>query len=203
MRTTIQQLSNTQFIFSGSDQKMMYEIFNNAKRPFYASTKNLNLQRIDKKLYAAFITKHFINNNFKINDASINLILNFTDCHTYYTQVLCHDLFAINNKTINEELVLSTIKKIFTENEGVYYQYRSLLTAIQWKLLIALAKQEKVFMPYSKDFINLYKLGTPASVKRSLESLLSKNLVYYNNTIEKPYYEVQDKFLKLWIRDKY
>jgi len=203
LRTTIQQLKNTQFIFLGSDQRMMLQIFNDAKRPFYASVKNLNLQRIDFNTYATYIKRQFNNYNYKIETEDIKLILQYTDCHTYFTQVLCHDIFAQRIKKINTTLILKTLKSILSQNDGVYYQYRSLLTSSQWKLLIAVSKEERVFMPYGKDFINTHQLSTPASVKRSLLSLISKDLVYYNNAIEKPYYETQDKFLRLWLQDKY
>ena len=203
LRTTIQQLKNIQFIFLGSNQRMMHEIFNNAKRPFYASVKNLNLQRINSSIYKAYIKRQFNNYNYKIENEDIERILHYTDRHTYFTQVLCHDIFAQRVKNITTKLILKTVKSILLQNEGVYYQYRSLLTSSQWKLLIAVSKEEKVFMPYGKDFINLHKLSTPASVKRSLLSLIIKDLVHYNNAIEKPYYETQDKFLRLWLQDKY
>ena len=45
LRTTIQRLKNINFIFCGSNQKMIHHIFNNSKRPFYASTKNIHLQK--------------------------------------------------------------------------------------------------------------------------------------------------------------
>ncbi len=49
LRTYIQQLQNTSFIFCGSNQKMMHEIFNSAKRPFFASCTNMSLDPIDEK----------------------------------------------------------------------------------------------------------------------------------------------------------
>ncbi|MEE9348822.1 MAG: ATP-binding protein [Flavobacteriaceae bacterium] len=203
LRTVIQQLKNTQFVFTGSDQSMMHEIFNNAKRPFYASVKNLNLKRIPLNIYGDYIKRQFNNNKYTIAKDAIDSILHFTDAHTYYTQILCHDIYAQRVKKITNALVIETINGILKENEGVYYQYRNLLTKTQWKLLIAVSKQEKVFMPYGKEFINTHQLGTPASVRRSLESLVTKDLVYHNSSVEKSYFETQDKFLLLWIKDKY
>jgi hypothetical protein len=200
LRTIIQQMKNVNFIFCGSNQKMMHHIFNSAKRPFYASTKNINLQKIDSGIYAAFIKAQFEKHKYKPDQDSIDLIIDLTDCHTYYTQRLCNELFAQNRKIIKREEVLNTLREILKENEGVYYQYRSLLTPPQWNLLKAIATEGKIAQPYSQKFIYAYQLGTPANVKRSIEALLEKEMIYYNAALDKPYYEVYDKFLMRWLQ---
>ncbi|MDR1631560.1 MAG: AAA family ATPase, partial [Dysgonamonadaceae bacterium] len=48
LRSYIQFLPNVKFIFSGSRQHLMSEIFLSAKRPFYQSTQILSLTTIDK-----------------------------------------------------------------------------------------------------------------------------------------------------------
>jgi len=202
LRTVIQQLKNVNFIFCGSDQKMMYELFNSAKRPFYASTKSIHLKKIDRTIYAQFIKSLFVKRKYKINDSAIESILDYTDTHTYYTQFLCHQLYQNKNKNITPEIVTNTLYQILTENEGTYFQYRNLLTPAQWQFLKAVAKEEKVEQPYSKKFINTHHLGTPALVKRIIESLLLKEMIYYNMMSGKPYYEVYDKFLMHWLKNK-
>ena len=86
------------------------------------------------------------------------------------------------------------------EREAIFFQYRNLLTAKQWQLLRAIAKEDKVFQPYTKSFIGRYNLGSSAIVKRSLEALLQKEMVYKNTSIEQPYYAIYDKFLLRWLQ---
>ena len=202
LRTVIQTLKNVNFIFCGSNHKMMQEIFNNAKRPFYASTKNVNLQRIDRTEYGKFIKSHFRKNKRIIDETAIELILDLTDCHTYYTQRLCHEVFELEEEKIESENVWKSLNKILTDNENIYFQYRNLITANQWKLLQAISVEEKVYQPFNKSFVNSHELGTPAIVKRSLEALVAKEMVYYHSGIEKPYYEVYEKFLMRWMQFK-
>lgn len=202
LRTVIQSLKNINFIFCGSNQKMMQEIFNNIKRPFYASTKNVNLQRIDRKEYSKFIKGHFNKNKIEIDNQAVDLILDLTDCHTYYTQRLCHEVFETREQKIETETVWDTMHKVLTDNENIYFQYRNLITANQWKLLKAISVEERVYQPFKKEFMNSHKLGTPAIVKRSLEALVEKEMVYYWAGLEKPYYEVYDKFLMRWMQYK-
>jgi uncharacterized protein len=200
LRTAIQPLKHINFIFCGSNQHLMHQIFNNGKRPFYASTKNINLQKIDPKLYGAFIKKHFELHKFKINQESIDLILELTYGHTYYTQLLCHELFAGGATVIKKSNILLALGVILMDNQGTYFQYRNLLTAAQWNLLKALAKEGKVSQPYSQNFIYNYRLGNAAGVKRSLESLLEKEMIYHNISEPLAYYEVHDKFLLRWLQ---
>lgn len=203
LRTAIQQLKHVNFIFCGSNQHLMHELFNNTKRPFYASTKTIHLKKIDPKLYFNFIKLHFNTNKFKITDDAINLILELSCSHTYYTQYLCHQLFIYNTKTINEQVVIFILNKIIIEQESVFFQYRNLLTPAQWQLLKAIGKEEKVEQPYSKHFINSYNFGTSAIVKRGIESLLQKEMIYYDISAKKPYYEVYDKFLMRWLQRRH
>ena len=64
-----------------------------------------------------------------------------------------------------------------------------------------MAKAEQVHHSQSKKFIQTFKLGTPALVKRGLDALLEKQLIFFNSSVEEPYYEVYNKFLMRWIQD--
>jgi hypothetical protein len=200
LRTAMQSLKNVTFIFCGSNQAMMQQIFNSAKRPFYASCSSINLQRIPEKEYAGFIRETFAGYGFKISEEVTGEILAFTKLHTYYTQCLCHELFNNGAKNILPAHLQAAKLKLIQEREGSFFQYRSLLTATQWQLLKAVAKEETVTRPYAKEFIGRYHLGSAAIVKRSLESLQQKEMIYYNSSIEVPNYAVYDKFLMRWLQ---
>ncbi|MFN8229723.1 MAG: ATP-binding protein [Bacteroidia bacterium] len=202
LRTHIQTLKNTNFIFCGSNQKMMNEIFNSAKRPFFASCSNLHLDFITEDKYAAFIEKIFINSKRKITKESIQYILNFTCCHTFYTQFFCNYLYSINKKSIHLTDVKQVTIEILKLNENTFFQYRNLLTTSQWQLLSAISKEEKLFKAHSKNFIQKYNLGTSSMVTRGIEALLEKEMIFYNSTIEAPYYQTYDKFLMRWMQNK-
>lgn len=201
LRTCIQTLKNVQFIFCGSHLHLMSEIFNSAKRPFFASCSNLFLHKIDENIYASFIRQLFEKQNYTIEEEAIELILELTDLHTYYVQKVCHELYAMRTKKIKVKQVHDCIQQILLENEMVFFQYRSLLSSNQWDLLKSIALEEKVSQPYSNAFIKKYNLSV-TGVKRALVSLLEKDMVFYQSGQEFPYYEVQDKFLRLWLQYK-
>lgn len=202
LRTVIQSLKNVRFVFLGSDRNMMLQIFNNAKRPFYASTKNLYIDKINGNEYALFIKKLFKKNNISIEKEIVYRILEITHAHTYFTQRLCNEIYANAIKKVDEIMVTTALNTILLENESVYFQYRNMLTSNQWKVLKAISMEEKIEKPYAKKFLIKYKLGSSSMVKRTLDSLINKNLVYHDVVKEKTHYEVQDKFLMRWLQYK-
>ena len=181
----------------------MHEIFNTAKRPFFASCSNLHLDFIDYKLYADFIARMFKKHSVKITPEAIDFILEFTDCHTFYTQYLCNYLFATNIKTIGLKEVQLIALEVLKLNEPTYFQYRNLITTAQWNLLQAIAKEYKLYQAHSKTFIGKYNLGTSSMISRGLNSLLDKELIYYNSSVPQPYYQVYDKFMMRWMQHKF
>ena len=199
LRTQIQQLKNTNFIFCGSHQKMMHELFDNAKRPFFASCSNLHLESIPRDKYQVFIRKMFKKSKREIDEETLDFICTWTMRHTYYTQYFCNFLYASPHKKIDVKIAQKTALEILTIHENTFFQYRNLLTTPQWNTLKAVAKEEQLFQPTAKSFIQEHKLGTPSTVNRSIQSLLEKEMILYNSAGEEPYYEVYDKFLLRWL----
>jgi len=199
LRTIIQSLKNITFIFSGSHKHLLSEIFNSSKRPFFASTQSLYLDAIPEQEYSKFINRIFNNRKRKIDKQAIDFILNWTKRHTYYTQALCNKVYAQGSENVTIKNVYQACDSLLEEQENIFFQYRNLLTSQQWKLLKAVAKENRVYQPTGINFVSTYKLGNPASVKRSLEALVSKEMVYRKITHETSYYQVYDCFLSRWL----
>src|SRR5690554_31039 len=178
---------------------MMHEIFNSVKRPFFASCTPMNLEYIAEDEYSKFIRKMFENSNREIDDETLNFICTWTMRHTFYTQYFCNFIYASKHKNIKLENVKRIAYTILKTHESTFYQFRNLLTTPQWKTLSAIAKEERLHQPTATSFIQKYRLGTPSTVSRSIHSLLEKEMILHNTSVEKPYYEVYDKFLLRWL----
>lgn len=200
LRTYIQNLKHTHFIFCGSNQKMMHEIFSNAKKPFFASCISMNLNPIDENKYASFIQRIFRKDKRTINDESVSFILDWTGRHTFYTQFFCNYLFSLKIKDIHLSDVHEAAAEILIRHQDTFYQYKNLVTAAQWNLLSAIASETKLTKAHSKEFIKKYHLGTSSLVTRGIEALLHKQLIFQNVSVGKPYFEVYDKFLMRWLQ---
>lgn len=199
LRSYIQQLKNIQFIFSGSNKHMMAELFNNASRPFFSSTQVMYLNPISEEKYGSFIKKRFTLAGKEIEDDAIDFILKWTKLHTYYTQVICNNTFSLPQTKITEETVRFVCNNLLSSQQASYIQYRQLLSPVQWQLLIAIAKEGRVYQPQSKSFIQKHKIGTPANSKRALDALLEKEMIYREDEVHTFSYQVYDVFLSRWL----
>ncbi|MFA5045097.1 MAG: ATP-binding protein [Paludibacter sp.] len=203
LRTIIQTLHNVQFIFSGSNQHLMLEIFSSAKRPFFSSTQSMSLSEIPPDVYTDFIFRHFTENKKEITNETVEFILDWTFNHTYYTQFLCNNLFASGSRKPDIPLTKSVCAEILEAEQANFLQYRNLLTSFQWRLLIAIAKEEKLFQPQSKQFIQKYKLGAASTVKKAIDSLIDKEMVFVHIEKDESYYRIYDVFLMRWLQRTY
>lgn len=203
LRTYIQRLHNVRFIFCGSKKHMMADIFSNPQRPFFASTQFVGLDAIPTENYAHYIRKSFSDHDRQIDDEVVDFILQWTRRHTYYTQRVCHDLFALNLPHVTMADATQCCSRLLTLNEPYFLQYKQLLTSGQWNFLIALAKEQEVEQPYAHAFLSRYNLGSTSVARRQLQTLIDKDLIFQETTKERSYYSVADLFLLRWLAREY
>lgn len=203
LRSKIQELNNLFFIFSGSSQHLMKDLFANPQRPFFRSTHLLKLEKLNKTTYKNFIIKMFSKYNKEIEGQCAEKILEWAEIHTFYVQQLCNRIFSSTVKKVTEESWKEQAYYLLKEQEPIFFSYRSMLTRGQWSLLKAIAREHKVYHPSSKDFLSKHHLSTSASVLRSLSSLTEYDLIYSDfDENGKVYYDVYDVYFKRWIQDK-
>ncbi len=199
LRTYIQQCHNLTFIFCGSKKHMMADIFTNEKKPFYNSTTFVSLGKISEASYSTFIHRLLAERQRSITDEALQFILNWTRRHTYYTQQLCHSIFANGS----EEIAISDVKRaceeLMKQGETVYLQYRQMLTDKQWDYLIAIAKEGSVQQITASEFLSTYKIGSPSASRRLADALVEKGLLNDEVTISNTSYSLSDVFLSHWM----
>jgi hypothetical protein len=203
LRSCIQHLKNVRFIFCGSRKDMMTNIFSNAKRPFFASTQYLALDKIDAEVYASFIEKLFAENGIAIEEKAIDFILTWTKCYTFFTQSVCNMAYQMANKVVTVDSAKAACVELLKRNEPVFFQYRQLLTPSQWNFLIAVSKEGEVKQLTAKKFINQYDIGTPSDARRVSKSLIDKELLLEIQTKQATVYQVYDLFLSRWLESEY
>ena len=92
LRVIIQNHKNINYIFLGSQESMMRDIFEKKKSPFYHFGILFPLQKIDNKHFKAFLINRLANVT-KSAEYISESILQFTDGHPYYTQQLAFIVF--------------------------------------------------------------------------------------------------------------
>ena len=195
LRSNIQHLNNVKFIFSGSQQHLLTEMFNSVSRPFYQSADYLKLERIDKNIYAEFIKRKFTETKKEICKNDILEVLDYLDTYTFYVQNFFNKLWQNSNNKVSEEAIEALKGTIIDDHNFIYSNLHNLLTKAQYKVLRAIAKEQAVLQPTALEFIRKYNLGTASTVSSVIKVLIEKELLYYENET----YKVYDLFMSKWL----
>ena len=196
LRSYIQFLPSVYFIFAGSKQHMMTDMFLSAKRPFYQSSQIVNLPLIGIQEYHAFANRWMKEKNLQIDEENFAYIYNKVDGQTWYVQDILNRLYQ-NGKEITIPEIDAVVAELVNEQEVAFINYYESLTDNQAALLSAIAKEGAVASVLSQEFISKYGLPATSSVSLALKSLLGREFVYkYNGS-----YVVYDRFLGIWLRE--
>lgn len=199
LRTYIQPLTNVQFIFSGSRRHLISEMFTDENSPFYESAALYSLEKISRPVYAEFIARQFASQDKSISEEAVEFILDWTRCHTFYTQFLCNRVFQATKKKADLVDVRLAADTILKENNDTFLERRNLLTTKQWDYLIAVAKEGELTGPTSASFLHRYNLGAPSTISRLLSSLIEKELILETKTPSGSVYSVYNVFFSRWL----
>ncbi len=195
LRSFIQFAPTAQFIFSGSRQHVMQEMFQSASRPFYQSTQPLLLDCIDTKEYYLFAQSFFTSNEIILPEDVFNNIYQQFHGHTWYIQSVLNRLYSFS-KNVDNELVNVALKEIIEESTYTYQQLMAAYSVNNVNLLKAIAKEGTVTEITASSFILKYKLGAASSVKTSVKKLIERELVYKSQNG----YQVYDQFMAIWLQ---
>ncbi len=188
-RSIIQEQDRVTYIFSGSQVGMLKEMFESGNRPFFKSTKVMELDKIPKKDFKNYIIETFKKTDMDVNKTLIDDILDLTGGHPMRTKELLFELW--NRKRSDDSIEdLDSLLDVLIEND-VYIEeiWSDITSAIQRRTMEALASSEK---PYSHETIEEYQLKGSSHVQRAIKSLERRGIVYQG--------EIVDPFLKEWIK---
>ena len=197
LRSYIQFLPNVNFIFAGSKQHVMQEMFTSSKRPFYQSTQLLTIGTVNRDEYADFAMAHFAKNNLQLPREVFDAIYDKFDGHTWYIQNLLNRLYGYN-RDVEMASITYAMEQIVAEQS---YSYADLLKAYpagHVRLLKAIAQEGCVKEVLAGNFISKHKLRAASSVSSALKKLVANELVYQTTDG----YIIYDRFMGKWLRNQ-
>lgn len=195
LRSYIQFLPNVNFIFAGSKQHVMQEMFTSSKQPFYMSTQLLAIDTINREEYAKFAISHFAKNHIKLGADVFNAIYDKFDGHTWFVQAILNRLYGYN-RDVTQELVTYAIEQILSDMSYSYAELMRSYSAGAIRLMKAIAQEGCVKEIMAGDFIEKHKLRAASSVSSSLKKLIDKEMVYQTPNG----YIIYNRFLNEWLK---
>ena len=196
LRSYIQFAQHVHFIFSGSKQHLMAEIFGSPKHPFYQSTEMMGLKPLKCDIYYNFCQSFFKQKGGDLSKEIFEHIYQRFDGHTWYIQCIMNRLYESESQVENMSQVNAALLSILEGREPQYESMTQFFTENQFALLKAIAKDGIVAQPTAGKFIKGHKLSGASSVKAALKILEDKELVYRTNDG----YLIYDRFMDLWLK---
>ena len=201
LRSHIQHLSKATFIFAGSEQTLLQEMFISSKRPFYQSAEIMNLEPIKENTYIEFVRNMFRDYNKEVDEDAVHKIYRLFGGTTFYLQRTMNGAFAdtAERTKCDEAIILRSLKSMLAANEVIYREILSNISVSQKSALYAIAQDKIVKNPTGSAFIKKYSLVSSSSVQSAILKLIKSGLL--TKTAEG--YIVSDPLLRIFINRIY
>ncbi len=196
IRHAVERSKAITYIFSGSNRHLLQDMFSKSNRPLYRLCTVITIDRIEAGEYMEFINKAAeIKWGVQLSDDVHNTILKLTERHSSYINVLCNELWLKEKPPADHKTVESVWASYVLRHKGIIVSDIISLALNQKKIVRELSFQPEE-APYSASFSIRLQIST-ASVRRALETLLLKDIVYQN---EELLYSVLDPAISYYFR---
>lgn len=197
LRAVWQRHQHCTYALYGSKQHMMTDLFENKSMPFYKFGEILFLEKISNEHWKKYIGRKFGKSGKKIAPKLAAKIAQLVDNHPYFVQQLANTVWLHTENECTEPEVQSGLDHLLTQYDMFFSREVDMLSNLQLNLLKAIAWGEDRLT--SKSTIKKYKLSSSASVIRSREALVQKEVIdTFNHRIE-----ILDPLFRIWIRSTY
>ncbi len=197
MRSSFQRHSNISYIFSGSKQSMMEDIFASSRSPFYEFAVKMSLSVISKNELSNFIKEKFTFYQFPIKDHTIHNILQKSDCQPHYTQFFASVVFDLVSNGYDqdaEDFSETWLNKVMLAQIDIFQDIYDQLTNSQRSALQAISKITEIGI-YSDEARKKYRLPVSSTLNEALKALQKKSLIYKTGNN----YKLSNPVLREWL----
>ena len=200
LRTKIQHLKNTQFIFAGSERHLLEGIFNDPVRPFYNSVVFMHLRPIDRAEYITFCQRLFALYDKTVSDLLVSHLYDCFQGITWYLQLSMNEAFTLAERGghVDEESYGLILNHMVDSKRFTFEDRYASLTEKQKTVLMAVAAEfPKELTLTSQDLIAKYNLKTASSVQTALKGLTEKGILSDFHGVKRP----TDLLFMLWLKN--
>ena len=200
LRTKIQHLKKTQFIFAGSERHLLEGIFSNPARPFYNSVVFMQLLPIEVGVYVKFCQQLFLKYEKSVSPALVERLYECFQGITWYLQLSMNEAFTMAERggCVDEEAYDQILNHLVDSKRFTFEDRYASLTEKQKTVLMAIASEfpNQVTLT-SQNFITRYNLKTSSSVQTAVKGLVGKGILSDNHGVRRP----TDLLFMLWLKD--
>lgn len=198
LRKHIQKLRNTNFIFSGSQRRIMSEMFGSEKRPFYNSARNISLSPIGREIYTDFVRHHFGEAGKGVDTDAVGWVYDTFQGVTLYMQQIMNDAFNITpeGETCDTTTFRTIVRDYITECGTKLRELMQYVTEQQKQVLYAILEDEPASGITSSAFTKKHRLKSPSATQSAVRALLKNDMITKSGGT----YSLSDPLLDLWLK---
>ncbi|MEM9183646.1 MAG: hypothetical protein AAGB27_10885, partial [Pseudomonadota bacterium] len=195
-RHAVERARHITYVFSGSERRLLQEMFEQPDRPLYRHCEKMTLKRIDQTHYQAFLDRASqVRWNRSFPAVLTEMIMALTFRHPYYVNALCSRLWDLARQP-SEEDIRATWQNITEQDEAlVSYLVRN-LSATQRAMLVGIALAGSIEHPTGRSFLASLRLSTSTG-NVAKDVLEDHDLIRYT---EDGRWELVDPIMQAYIR---
>jgi len=196
LRSIMQHHRNINYIFLGSQESLIRDIFEKKKSSFYHFGMIMPLGKIPENEFMEFLIEG-LKGISKQPETIAKEIISTTTCHPYYTQQLAYVVWDKISQSYGEaEIVRDAVGDLIRMHEMDYERIWNNFNKTDKKLLIGLSSTE--LSPLSEAFYRQVDIGAPSTAFSSIRRLAA------NGYITRPgnKYEIDDPFFRIWLKQR-
>lgn len=196
LRTHMQQLKNTSFLFTGSRKGIIYDMLNNQSRPFYRSCQPIEFPSFGDE-FTNWIVKRFTEVGIRCAPQAVSHLRKLVQDTPNYVQMVCFHLVAEGRTKITMDSVDQTVNKVVRQNAYAYHTLLNSLTLMQQRALRLAAIEGKEV--YAKEFRSKYEISSAPALSSTFKSLKQKGLLDEEG-VRKGVVVFDDPLFALWLK---
>jgi hypothetical protein len=194
LRTQMQQLKNTSFLFSGSRKSIINDMLNNPARPFYRSCQPIEFPALGAG-FSAWIVERFKTVGVQCSVTVADELRRLVQDTPNYVQMACFHLVAQGVAAVNERAIREVLRTIVKQNAYAYQTLMNTLTASQQRALrLCAIEQENV---YSRELLGKYEIPSGPALAASIKALKQKQILDEGTARGKVMFD--DPLFSIWL----
>lgn len=198
LRSAMQSLKNTTFIFSGSRRRIINEMLNDSKRPFFRSCQPIEFPAFGTEL-TDWVIDRFALAGISCERAAIADLRQLVQDTPNYVQMACFHLVASGTRHVGKPEVTAILQTIVKQNAYAYQTLLNSLTHVQQRALRLAAIEGKEI--FSKALLEHYEISSGPALASAIKSLKQKQII--DEGTARGVVTFDDPLFAIWLRSAF
>ncbi|MBF8262878.1 MAG: ATPase 2 protein [Parachlamydiales bacterium] len=174
IRTHIQKLKNTSFLFTGSRKSLISEMLHNPARPLYRSCQVIDFPKFGPE-FTDWVIHRFATVGVKCEKKAVEYLRKLVQDTPNYVQMVCFHLVTQARNKVSSKDIKEVLKTVARQNAYAYQTLLNSLPLAQQRAL-RLAANEKQSL-FQKDLLAKYEIASAPALHSSIKALKTKGIL--------------------------